>query len=157
MFDGAMSDEDIDMTKYVDHLKKVLGWYKKSLPEGKRQSVADATREAMSALKEKEPTSRKAAYSAAVIIRKAYVAYDGHRRMTSDTSTHEHALDVMCGLTAETWGMRALGYGTDDYHPLLEQGKLRIPPLVRFDKRHPQPEYRKPQFPNFSKKRKNDG
>ncbi len=145
-------EEDIDMTDYLAHLNKVLKWYKGSLPQEKRQSVVDATKEALAAMKGNKPTSR-AAYNAAVIIRKAYKAYRQHQRMTIDTNTSEYALGVMRGMTAETWGMRKLGYGTDDYHPLLEQGKMRYPPLVRFDKRHPQPEYRKMQFPSFLKKR----
>jgi len=143
-----MKDKDgFDMTRYVDHLKKVMNWYKKSLSKEKQQPVANALKEALAAMKEKEPSSRRAAYNAAVIIRKAYKEYGATRYLRGDTTTHEHALDVMRGLTAETWGMRALGYGTDDYHPLLEQGKMRYPPLVRFDDRHAQPEYRKPQFP----------
>ena len=144
------------MAKYVKHLFGVLSWYKKWLPKEKKQPVIDALKEARAALDKKEPSSRRAAYNAAVIIRKAYRVYSQNRHIWFETSSSEHALDVMHGLTAATWGMRALGYGTDDYHPLLDQGKLRYPPLVRFDKRHPQPEYRMPDFPNFGKKRKSD-
>ncbi len=136
-----MKKKSTDMSKYLVHLNRVMEWYQDSLPQEKRPNVIQASREANLAMNDEPPTSRRAAYYAAVIIRKAYAAYFQAKRMEKKDIS-----DIMCGLTANTWGMRKLGYGTDDYHPLLEQGKLGYPPLVRFDKRHPQPEYRKPQF-----------
>lgn len=136
------------MDKYDQHVESTLKWYRRTLDKESRWMVSDALKEVMTTLREEKPTSRRNAYLAALIVRRAYCAFyiqDAH------PSTPEEATAFMLALTAETWGLRSLGYGTDDYHPLLEQGKMRRPPLVRFDKRHPQPEYRKSKFPGSLK------
>jgi len=145
-----MSNKTLD-DKYALHTEEVLKEYRRSLPKEERWMVTDALKETMSALRSGETTSRFEAYKAALIVRRAYKSVRSILRTTirANQGQKEAVSSMMLAMTSETWALRVLGYGTDDYHPLLEQGKIRYPPLVRFENRTPQPEHRKPQFPNF--------
>mgnify|MGYP003545641793 FL=1 len=136
------------MDKYDQHVEDTLKWYRGTLEKESRWMVSDALKEVKATLKGEKVSSKMNAYKAALIVRRAYRAF---YLQNAHPSTPKEATTLMLAMTAEAGGLRSLGYGTDDYHPLLEQGKMRRPPLVRFDKRHPQPEYRKSHLPDSLK------
>ncbi len=129
------------MLDALDAVREVLESYRDSLNAKKQDKVMPHIKESLRALAGEKHSSRKAAYQAAVFVRKAYAVRLDETTAKASMGDRDAAGMVMKEMTDETLALRALGYGIDDYNPMFLQAKVKLPPLVRFEKMTPAPVY----------------
>lgn len=129
------------MLDALDTVREVLESYRDSMNEKKQEKAMPHIKEALRALAGEKHSSKKAAYQAAIFVRKAYEVRGRETSAKAAEGDLEAADKVLREMGDESLALRALGYGTDDYNPMVLQAKLKHPPLVRFEKLTPAPEH----------------
>lgn len=128
------------MMDALDPVREVLEAYRDSLKAKQHDKVMIHIKEALRALAGEKHSSRKAAYNAAVFVRKAFAVRIKNTSALASEGDKNAASMVLKEMAHESWTLRALGYTLDDYNPAFVEGKINKPPLVRFEKMTPIPE-----------------
>lgn len=122
------------MLDALDQVREVLESYRDSLGAKNHDKAALHIKESLRALAGEKHSSKKAAYQAAVFVRKAYVMRGKETIARAAAGDREAASMVLREMANEALALRALGYAIDAYNPSFLQAKVKLPPLVRFDK-----------------------
>lgn len=128
------------MLDALDSVREVLESFRDSLPAKKQDSAMPHIKESLRALAGEKHSTTKAAYQAAVFVRKAYAARHGETMAKTSSGDTEAMRMAMKEMGDESLALRALGYTSDDYNPSFLQGKVKLPPLVKLEKVTPAPE-----------------
>ena len=90
-------------------------------------------KESLRALAGEKKSSKKAAYRAALFVRRAYAMQCRQMVAKASSGDSESALSLMREMTNEALALKALGYAIDGHNPAFLQAKTKLPPLVKFE------------------------